>query len=172
MFKKSQAALEFLTTYAWAFLVILIMIGALAYFGVLNPSALLPERCSLGSELECRDFKLDATNGAVVIKLVNSVGESISITKIETTSEGTTKLDCTYSTTAAPVAGATTLPLTVSQGNQGDFTLAECDLTEWSDAGFTVGQKGKVDITVTYNTVRSGTNFPHQIKGDIFATVQ
>ena len=34
MHKKSQAALEFLTTYAWAFLVIIIMIGALAYFGV------------------------------------------------------------------------------------------------------------------------------------------
>ena len=171
MFKKSQAALEFLTTYAWAFLVILIMIGALAYFGVLNPSALLPERCSLGSELECRDFKLDATNGAVVIKLVNSVGESISITKIETKSEGTTKLDCP-TVTAETATGPIALPYTVSQGNQGDFTLAGCELTLWADAGFTVGQKGKVDITVTYNTVRSGANFPHQIKGDIFATVQ
>jgi len=38
MNKKGQAALEFLTTYGWAFLVILIMIGALSYFGVLNPS--------------------------------------------------------------------------------------------------------------------------------------
>ena len=36
--RKAQAALEFLTTYGWAFIVILIMIGALAYFGVLNPS--------------------------------------------------------------------------------------------------------------------------------------
>ena len=131
-----------------------------------------PARIKFIKEKLISHFKLDATNGAVVIKLVNSQGESISITKIETTSEGTTKLDCTYSTTAAPVAGATTLPLTVSQGNQGDFTLAECDLTEWSDAGFTIGQKGKVGITVTYHTVRSGANFPHQIKGDIFATVQ
>jgi len=33
MNKKGQAALEFLMTYGWAFLVILVMIGALAYFG-------------------------------------------------------------------------------------------------------------------------------------------
>ena len=35
--RRGQAALEFLTTYGWAFLVILVMIGALAYFGVLDP---------------------------------------------------------------------------------------------------------------------------------------
>lgn len=35
---KGQAALEFLTTYGWAFLVILVMIGALTYFGVLAPA--------------------------------------------------------------------------------------------------------------------------------------
>ena len=93
------------------------------------------------------------------------------ITKIETKSEGTTKLDCPEVTVATPT-GPVPLPYTVSQGNQGDFTLEGCDLSHWAEAGFTVGQKGKVDITVTYNTVKSGTNFPHLIKGDIFATVQ
>ena len=34
--KKSQQALEFLMTYGWAILVVLIAIGALAYFGVLK----------------------------------------------------------------------------------------------------------------------------------------
>jgi nicotinamide riboside transporter PnuC len=38
MNKKSQAFLEFLTVYGWAFLVILVMIGALAYFEILSPS--------------------------------------------------------------------------------------------------------------------------------------
>ena len=35
--RKSQAALEFLMNYGWAILVVLIAVGALAYFGVLNP---------------------------------------------------------------------------------------------------------------------------------------
>lgn len=39
--KKSQAAMEFLMTYGWAILVALIVISALAYFGVLNPERFL-----------------------------------------------------------------------------------------------------------------------------------
>ena len=35
--KKSQAAMEFLMTYGWAILVVLVAICALAYFGVLSP---------------------------------------------------------------------------------------------------------------------------------------
>ena len=52
MKKKAQAAMEFLMTYGWAILVVLIVIGALAYFGVLNPQNLLPEKCTL--QLVCR----------------------------------------------------------------------------------------------------------------------
>lgn len=40
--KKSQAAIEFLMTYGWAILVVLIAVGALAYFGVLNKEKILP----------------------------------------------------------------------------------------------------------------------------------
>ena len=64
MNKKSQAALEFLTTYAWAFLVILIMISALAYFGILRPSRLLPDRCNFGSQISCVDYKIAYGTGA------------------------------------------------------------------------------------------------------------
>ena len=44
--KKGQAAMEFLMTYGWAILVVLVAIGALAYFGVLSPDRFLPERCT------------------------------------------------------------------------------------------------------------------------------
>ena len=57
-FARAQAALEFLTTYGWAFLVILIMIGTLAYFGILNPSKVLPNRCTFGAEFQCLDFQI------------------------------------------------------------------------------------------------------------------
>ena len=159
--RKSQAALEFLTTYAWAFLVILIMIGALAYFGILNPSSLLPERCNFGTEIGCNDYKLDATNSKLKLKIVNNVGDAISITKITTTSEGVNELICEF-TIATPVA----------PGDSEEFDLVTCATSEWTSAGFVVGQKGKVSITLTYNTIRSGPNYPHDIKGEIFATVQ
>lgn len=45
-------------TYGWALLVVLIAIGALAFFGVLNPSKFLPTQCVLGPGLACEDFKI------------------------------------------------------------------------------------------------------------------
>lgn len=64
MMKRGQAALEFLTTYGWAFLVILVMIGALVYFGVLRPENFQNERCVAGSPLFCNQQKfVDAASG-------------------------------------------------------------------------------------------------------------
>ena len=44
--KAESAALEFLTTYGWAFLVVLVAIGALVYFGIFQVSGVLtPAYC-------------------------------------------------------------------------------------------------------------------------------
>jgi hypothetical protein len=40
---NGSAAMDFLLTYGWAILVILVAIGALYYFGVLNPDRFVPE---------------------------------------------------------------------------------------------------------------------------------
>ncbi|MDP3764962.1 MAG: hypothetical protein Q8R04_00465 [Nanoarchaeota archaeon] len=56
--RKSQAALEFLMTYGWAILVVLVAIGALAYFGVLSPDKFLPAKCTLPAGIACVDFKV------------------------------------------------------------------------------------------------------------------
>jgi len=61
--KKAQAAMEFLMTYGWAILVVLVAIGALAYFGVLSPDRFLPERCTGPAGLDCLD-KAAITAGA------------------------------------------------------------------------------------------------------------
>ncbi len=74
--KRAQAAMEFLMTYGWAILVVLIAIGALAYFGVLNPSRFLPESCTIGPGLACTDFKID-TNGDGTLVIRNGMGQSL-----------------------------------------------------------------------------------------------
>ena len=68
--RKGQAATEFLTTYGWAFLVILIMIGTLAYFGILKPSKLLPDRCNFGPEVNCLDFQISKTVNTISIPML------------------------------------------------------------------------------------------------------
>ena len=54
--KRAQAAMEFLATYGWAILVVLVVIAALAYFGVLSPSKFLPEKCTFQPGILCKDF--------------------------------------------------------------------------------------------------------------------
>ena len=79
--KKSQAAMEFLMTYGWAILVVLAAIAALAYFGVLSPAKLLPEKCVLEAGMICVGHKVEPTK--VTLVLSNSVdGRTITINSI------------------------------------------------------------------------------------------
>ncbi|MBN2141760.1 hypothetical protein JW711_00370 [Candidatus Woesearchaeota archaeon] len=75
MDKRAQAALEFLTTYGWAILVILVMIGALVYFGLLNPTKALPNRCEATAGFACKDFQI--TEDGFEIQIYNKLGETI-----------------------------------------------------------------------------------------------
>jgi len=89
--KKGQAALEFLMTYGWAIMVVLAAIGALAYFGVLNPSNFLPDRCVASTGFACLGTpRLDGTNNDVAFTISNGLGRDVDI----------------------PMAGITTTPAT------------------------------------------------------------
>ena len=81
MFKKGQAAMEFLMTYGWAILVVLIAIGALAYFGVLNPNKFIGDRCtvSTGSGLFCEDSNSQATGTFVRVVIKNALADPVVI---------------------------------------------------------------------------------------------
>ncbi len=83
MDSRSQSALEFLMTYGWAFMAVLIMIGALVYFGVLDPSRFFPsERCDFGSSIGCDDnqFYIKASmNELIVATLTNNLGYDIMV---------------------------------------------------------------------------------------------
>ena len=87
--KRGQAAIEFLTTYVWAILMILIMIGALSSFGIMNPDFLVPERCNLPPDFACIEYSAQrgtGTDGQFDIILRNNVGmtlEMFNITSFE-----------------------------------------------------------------------------------------
>src|SRR3989338_1673421 len=154
---KSQAALEFLTTYGWAFLVILIMIGTLAYFGVLKPSRLLPDRCSVGPELECQDFQLSSTDNTIKLRLKSNIGEPINIDSMKVSSESATALSC---------SGSPSLSGTWGVGDIRDLVFSGCNSNA---VGFVIGEKGKVAFNVKYYAVRSGPGYIRQIDGEVFS---
>jgi len=142
--KKGQAALEFLMTYGWAILVVLVAIGALAYFGVLSPDKFLPSKCTLPAGIACTDHKADASagaNGQVTIVLRNGMG-------FDTTAVGVYVSGCTESTGN-----------TLANGAQGTYTL-DCAATT-----LTSGSKYSADVNVSY--INSDSGVSHTVQGSL-----
>lgn len=71
-FKQAQGAMEFLMAYGWAIIAVLLTIGALAYFGVINTSTLFPESCTMFPGVACTDFY--ANKAEMVMTLRNGGG--------------------------------------------------------------------------------------------------
>lgn len=164
--KRGQAALEFLTTYGWAFLVILVMIGALSYFGVLDPSKFLPNRCQFETGLDCGRYTLDS-NGAgddfALFELVNNRGTTLFVTAIDWSNDGSIPSNaCTVEDGGVAVA----LPAQYRSGATWDVT---CDL-----AGdiLGVGTKEKINVRMTYNEgATAAPAYETSADGEIYAKV-
>ena len=76
--KKAQAAMEFLMTYGWAILIVLLAIAALAYFGVLNPGRFMSSSCVFNQPgLSCIEFKVDGNTGNITLVMQNGMGQDL-----------------------------------------------------------------------------------------------
>ena len=97
--KRGQTALEYLVTYGWALLVIVIIAGILWYFGVFNPAKWTQEKqCGGFSSVQCIDFKIN-TSGILTLKIGNKAGTAL--TSLNITAGNGTKMLCTGGTTLA-----------------------------------------------------------------------
>jgi hypothetical protein len=76
--RKGQAALEFMMTYGWAILVVLAAIGALSYFGILDPSKFTPDTCLASSGFACPGKPI-VTSENLTFSIVNGLGYNIVI---------------------------------------------------------------------------------------------
>jgi uncharacterized protein (UPF0333 family) len=124
MKKKGQAALEFLMTYGWAIMVVLVAIGALAYFGVLSPDRFLPRKCFLEAGIGCGDFRVNENSVTLVLR--NGKGEGITISNI--------KVKNCLGTTSS----------TLNNGVQKTFTIDGCNNIP--------GEKFDGDVNITYTS--------------------
>ncbi len=156
---KAQAALEFLTTYGWAFLVILVMIGTLAYFGILSPSKILPNRCNVGPEFECIDYQISATANTFKMRMKNNVGEPIAVQSLTLGSESATQYTC-----STPPSN----PSAWRSGEIIDLTWSGCNSAA---AAIITGEKGKILVKIKYNSVSSGPTYAKEVNAEVFSTV-
>lgn len=166
--RRGQQAMEYMVTYGWAFVVIIVTIGAFAYFGLLNPEKYLPNRCDFGLQLKCVDYLFEdnqPNNGFVYLRFQNTFGEDIRIIDV-TTAEGegtycfdeggTLKCDEVLPILDGEVNEA--LPIVLDLDSQEDYVLVSKD-------------KMLVPIIVTFSRDENGAP-QHQVIGEVFATVQ
>ena len=163
--RKSQAALEFLTTYAWAFLVILIMVGALAYFGILNPSKLLPDRCNFGSEIACDKNRMIVNNindGTLTMRMTNNFGTAVVVTSARVTADIDQLGTCTVQIYNAPIS-----EFQWPSGNTSQFG-ANCT----GGNQLVEKEKIKMNIEIDYHQASADSSYTKTVFGEIFTAVQ
>jgi hypothetical protein len=154
MSKKGQAAMEFLMTYGWAIVVVLAAIGALAYFGVLSPSKLLPDKTTFPTPIQSVDSsaKVTLVGNYVEVAFRNNKGSSITIPAAPgtyTMTPAASVIGCGTYNMSGTYQGATLLNTT--QISNGDSFLLR-----WTCLGTTtakVGDKFHADITFAYINV-------------------
>jgi len=144
--KRGQAALEFLMTYGWAILVVLVAIGALAYFGVLRPEKLLPEKCVIatGSGLYCDDYSANATG--VTLRIKNMLADNVNVTAITITATGET-CSAFSGNTAIAVDATTDFNIACSTLASGDKVKADFEVTFAKAGGLSKVATGQLVTT-------------------------
>jgi hypothetical protein len=95
--KKGQAALEFLMTYGWAILIVVVVVAALFAMNVFNPGAFVGETVSGFGSFQVTGHSYSQA-GLVNFTLGNKLGTQITITNVDVTAGGTTASDSASNT--------------------------------------------------------------------------
>ena len=146
---RAQAALEFLMNYGWAILVVLVVIGALAYFGVLSPSKLVPEHCELTLPLSCADH---VVGGDGILLSISNSGRSDIVVDLVKINSSLLPAQCV----GVPV-GANSIP----QGEKRSLT-APCTVN--------ADKKGSYQVELTYRLL--GSPLQHISSGNFVSEPQ
>lgn len=80
--KRGQSAMEFLMTYGWAILVLIIVIAVLFYMGVMDPKKGTGDTCMLAPGFSCYSFKVSSGSGALHLDLGQASGDGIVVTAV------------------------------------------------------------------------------------------
>lgn len=130
--KRGQTALEYLVTYGWAILAIVIIAGVLWYFGVFTPGRFAPSEQTAGfSTIIVTGHKVSGSNLTLVVG--NQAGEPVNITS------------------AAAGTGTASSPGITIQPN-GQATLSGIG----TGSTLATGDQYSLNVSITYTLTRTG----------------
>jgi len=152
---KGQAALEYLLSYGWAILIVIIVGAALYSLGVFSPGTWTGKRTTGFAQFQVVDFKMD-DGGNVTLILGNRVGKTVQLDSINLTLKGGT---CSKS-----------IGTSFGPNVQKNWTL-QCggsDGTNWPD--LTV--KSSYTITADLHYTDPDSGLTHIDSGNLFGAVE
>ena len=140
--KKAQSAMEYLMTYGWAILIVIIVAAALYALGIFNPATYTQSTAVgfQGFQIPSGGWQVDSTDVTIVLR--NMGGSNINITDITATFAGTTTS-----------AVSPSLPLgngTLTPDEQKTYTLSGGTF-----AGPSSGASYSVSVEITYDNLDS-----------------
>lgn len=134
----------------WAILVVLVAVGALAYFGVLNPGRFLPSSCTIAPGIGCDDYRVTPTTVQLIFR--NGMGNDVTNTNVAVSG-------CTASTEAN---GDDAWNNDALLGGSDGITLTVC-------TNGAAGSRYKQNVVVTYT---SSAGISHSVTGSLTARVE
>ena len=140
-------------------LILLSVIGGLAYFGILNPSTLIPERCELQMGFYCNDYFVETTRegaGRVSLTIENGRGSDNVIDSIQITSDS--GVDCSKS-----------FGITLRNGESDEFIIDDCRIP------FSLTKEKEMprfDIILNWFAAGSSADFMHTLEGQLMTKVE
>lgn len=146
---KAQSGMDFLMTYGWALLIVVIIVGALFGLGIFDEGTFVGSKASGFNSIGVSAWQLKS-DGTLSLKIRNNAATDIQITSINATRGNESK---TYTTVVNLANGKET-----TLNNAVTFTNAA-----------TVGQTYTVQIEMKYTDTKSG--FSYMDKGTITGKV-
>lgn len=156
--KRAQAAIEFLTTYGWSFIIIVAVLGLMGYFGVTNMGDRLPSQCSFDEAFLCTAY-VAQTDGSFAFEIVSQLSGEINISKVL----------CIYPRvdTGGLINLSDTAEYTLGRG---DNVTISCDYTLIDAAGIGLGKKDRFQVKIIYHDNVEGS-LPDLATGEIISDV-
>lgn len=82
MFRKGQVAIEFISTYGWAFLVMTLVVSVATSYGLFDIGDSIPDRCNIPNDFRCNSFIITSNfessdNLGFNVAISNMLGETI-----------------------------------------------------------------------------------------------
>ncbi len=176
-FKRGQAAMEYLMTYGWAILVIVIVLAALLYLGIFNLNP--PEVCTMPAGMSCPKSYLRAgtapatattdcaaANGCMNATFVNGLQKTIVVTNVSITKNANSFDACTSAVRCINWVSGT--GVTVPLGSQFSVMLPVTD-ENGVPMAISSGDAFSGKINIVYYFKDEGASATRKITGNVYA---